>query len=221
MPLLRLPSQLDVIQQPDFTVLGRHEHHRLIPRPETLHRPQRLLVHHLDVIHRAPGGFDGGDDDVSGVSGGQGSDGRGGDFSEGGADGARGDAIFRRESDVSTAHGESVGFAREGHADDVDVEVEVPDHAPDDAPLLVIFLTEHGDVGLDESTIKEVLREYDYINADVTVREELTIDLDRLTATEIEAKTDYMDYAIIADAEGSLEDGILTLTVDLRPEDER
>lgn len=36
-----------------------------------------------------------------------------------------------------------------------------------------------------------------------------------------QAKIDYMDYAIIADAEGSLEDGILTLTVDLRPEDER
>ena len=30
-----------------------------------------------------------------------------------------------------------------------------------------------------------------------------------------------MDYAIIADASASLDDGILTLTVDLRPEDER
>jgi hypothetical protein len=28
---------------------------------------------------------------------------------------------------------------------------------------------------------------------------------------------DYMDYAMLADAEGSLEDGILTLRVDLRP----
>jgi hypothetical protein len=36
-----------------------------------------------------------------------------------------------------------------------------------------------------------------------------------------QAKVDFMDYAIIADASGSLEDGILTLTVDLRPEDER
>ena len=36
-----------------------------------------------------------------------------------------------------------------------------------------------------------------------------------------QAKIDFMDYAIIADAEGRLEDGILTLTVDLRPEDER
>lgn len=28
---------------------------------------------------------------------------------------------------------------------------------------------------------------------------------------------DYMDYAMIADAEGSLDDGILTLRIDLRP----
>jgi hypothetical protein len=36
-----------------------------------------------------------------------------------------------------------------------------------------------------------------------------------------QAKIDFMDYAIIADAEARLEHGILTLTVDLRPEDER
>ena len=29
---------------------------------------------------------------------------------------------------------------------------------------------------------------------------------------------DYMDYAMLGDAEGSLEDGILTLRVDLRPQ---
>jgi hypothetical protein len=34
-----------------------------------------------------------------------------------------------------------------------------------------------------------------------------------------QAKIDFMDYAIIADAEGSLEDGILTLRIDLRPDD--
>jgi len=33
-----------------------------------------------------------------------------------------------------------------------------------------------------------------------------------------QAKVDYMDYAIIADATARLEDGILTLTVDLRPD---
>ena len=32
-----------------------------------------------------------------------------------------------------------------------------------------------------------------------------------------QAKVDFMDSAIIAEAEGRLEDGILTLTVDLRP----
>lgn len=32
-----------------------------------------------------------------------------------------------------------------------------------------------------------------------------------------QAKTDYLDYAMLGDAEGSIEDGILTLRVDLRP----
>ena len=32
-----------------------------------------------------------------------------------------------------------------------------------------------------------------------------------------QAQTDYMDFAIIGDAEGGIEDGILTLRVDLRP----
>ena len=32
-----------------------------------------------------------------------------------------------------------------------------------------------------------------------------------------QAQQDFMDYAIIGDATGALEDGILTLTVDLRP----
>ncbi|MDA3041054.1 MAG: hypothetical protein O3C27_16290 [Actinomycetota bacterium] len=31
-----------------------------------------------------------------------------------------------------------------------------------------------------------------------------------------QAERDYMDYAIIGDAEGSIEDGILTLRIDLR-----
>lgn len=34
-----------------------------------------------------------------------------------------------------------------------------------------------------------------------------------------QAKLDYLDYALIADAEANLEDGILTLTVDLRPKE--
>lgn len=36
-----------------------------------------------------------------------------------------------------------------------------------------------------------------------------------------QAKVDFQDYAIIGDAEGALEDGILTLRIDLRPADER
>ncbi len=34
-----------------------------------------------------------------------------------------------------------------------------------------------------------------------------------------QAKVDYLDYALIADAEATLDDGILTLTVDLRPKE--
>ena len=32
-----------------------------------------------------------------------------------------------------------------------------------------------------------------------------------------QAQVDYMDFAIIGDAEGAVEDGVLTLRVDLRP----
>ena len=32
-----------------------------------------------------------------------------------------------------------------------------------------------------------------------------------------QSKIDYMDFAMLADAEGSLDDGILTLRIDLRP----
>ena len=32
-----------------------------------------------------------------------------------------------------------------------------------------------------------------------------------------QARTDYMDFAIIGDAQGHLEGGVLTLTIDLRP----
>ena len=36
-----------------------------------------------------------------------------------------------------------------------------------------------------------------------------------------QAEADFMDFAIIGDAEASLEDGILTLRVDLRPPESR
>lgn len=36
-----------------------------------------------------------------------------------------------------------------------------------------------------------------------------------------QAKLDYQDFAILADAAASIEDGVLTLRVDLRPPDQR
>ena len=36
-----------------------------------------------------------------------------------------------------------------------------------------------------------------------------------------QARVDYMDYAIIGDASATLEDGVLTLRIDLRPESAR
>jgi hypothetical protein len=36
-----------------------------------------------------------------------------------------------------------------------------------------------------------------------------------------QAKLDYQDYAMIADAEAELVDGVLTLRIDLRPPDQR
>jgi hypothetical protein len=41
----------------------------------------------------------------------------------------------------------------------------------------------------------------------------------RLIAEQMEL--DYMDFAILGDAEGTIEDGILTLTIDLRPPESR
>ena len=35
-----------------------------------------------------------------------------------------------------------------------------------------------------------------------------------------QARIDFQDYAIIGDADGRIVDGVLTLTVDLRPRDE-
>jgi hypothetical protein len=36
-----------------------------------------------------------------------------------------------------------------------------------------------------------------------------------------QAQRDFMDFAMIGDAEGTLDDGILTLRIDLRPPDDR
>lgn len=34
-----------------------------------------------------------------------------------------------------------------------------------------------------------------------------------------QSKIDYLDYAVLGDAEGSIEDGVLTLRIDLRKKD--
>jgi hypothetical protein len=44
---------------------------------------------------------------------------------------------------------------------------------------------------------------------------------DERTRLVAQAQTDFQDFAIIGDAEGTLEDGILILRVDLRPPDAR
>jgi hypothetical protein len=36
-----------------------------------------------------------------------------------------------------------------------------------------------------------------------------------------QAQRDFMDFAMLGDAEGTLDDGILTLRIDLRPPDDR
>lgn len=36
-----------------------------------------------------------------------------------------------------------------------------------------------------------------------------------------QAKIDYQDFAIVGDAEGTIEDGVLVLRIDLRPPDQR
>ncbi len=35
-----------------------------------------------------------------------------------------------------------------------------------------------------------------------------------------QAQTDFQDFAIVADADGTMEDGVLVLRIDLRPSDE-
>jgi hypothetical protein len=40
---------------------------------------------------------------------------------------------------------------------------------------------------------------------------------DERTAFIRQAQTDFQDYAIIGDAEGTIEDGVLVLRIDLRP----
>ena len=49
----------------------------------------------------------------------------------------------------------------------------------------------------------------------------LVIRKQQLDVFRQQAQEDFMDFAIIADAQAGLEDGVLTLRIDLRPADKR
>lgn len=68
--------------------------------------------------------------------------------------------------------------------------------------------------GLDIDQMVERFRE----RADAVKRRNLPpVGGDERAAFLNQAQTDYQDFAMIGDADGSLEDGILTLRIDLRP----
>ena len=48
---------------------------------------------------------------------------------------------------VARAQGEAVGLAHGGRGNDLERQIEVAHHLPDDAELLIVLLAEHGDVG--------------------------------------------------------------------------
>ncbi|WP_254537935.1 OBG GTPase family GTP-binding protein [Halomarina litorea] len=80
-----------------------------------------------------------------------------------------------------------------------------------------IKLTTSGDVGLDDDTIKSVLREYDYINADVTVREEL--DIDRLVDALMDNRVYLPSIVAVNKADLIDEDYLQTVYEQLRERD--
>ena len=71
--------------------------------------------------------------------------------------------------------------------------------------------------GLDVDEMLERFRE----RAEAVKRRNLPpVGGDERAAFVNQARTDFQDFAMIGDAEGSLDDGILTLRVDLRPSTE-
>jgi ribosome-interacting GTPase 1 len=54
-------------------------------------------------------------------------------------------------------------------------------------------VTTNGDIGLEDETIKGVLREYGFVNADVTIREEITIDE---LVDALQANREYLPSAV-------------------------
>ena len=49
-------------------------------------------------------------------------------------------AFFLCQVDVARAFGQSVGFSNDRHRDDLDGEVQILDHSPDDGHLLPVLL---------------------------------------------------------------------------------
>ena len=77
-----------------------------------------------------------------------------------------------------------------------------------------INLTTSDQVSLDDETITEVLRQYDYINADVTIREDLTIDQ---LVDALEDNREYLPSAVAVNKVDLIEpDYLETVEADLR-----
>jgi len=77
-----------------------------------------------------------------------------------------------------------------------------------------INLTTSDQVSLDDETIMEVLRQYDYINADVTIREDLTIDQ---LVDALEDNREYLPSAVAVNKVDLIEpDYLETVEADLR-----
>ena len=55
-----------------------------------------------------------------------------------------------RKIGVPRAHGQPVRFPDNGRAHDLDREMEIANHAPDDGELLKVLFTKYGEIGLDD-----------------------------------------------------------------------
>ena len=62
----------------------------------------------------------------------------------------RGPAVLLRQVRIAARHREPVRLAHGRDTDDLDADIEVAHHPPDQRELLRVFLAEDGDVGADE-----------------------------------------------------------------------
>ena len=69
---------------------------------------------------------------------------------EGAADSGGVGAVLGGELAVAGGEGEAVGLADGGVGNDFDGDVEVADHATDEGELLVVFVSEDGEIGLED-----------------------------------------------------------------------